>query len=227
MFRILFALIGYVSSATLLAALCGLAYLWHGDYLNDEKTFRIVALLHDVDLQQLAEQHQKDEAEVPPEEFSIDDFERHRQVVDRNFEIKSLALERGLQEFHNLMSLLEEEASRLDRQVKEWEVRLKEESELASKQSIRTVVENLVDAPPETAKQELLRMMEEGKAKDVILLWREIPDNVRKKILKKYQSPEELDHLHDMHQLMLQGYPDKPGLDEALRELEAVNTDDS
>src|SRR5262245_11860504 len=97
--HLLFALIGYVSTATIITSALGIFYLWHTDRLNDEKMFRIVALLHDVDLQQLAAAQHKTTAEVPPEETSLIGVMHQQQVLDRNFEIKKLALERGRMEY--------------------------------------------------------------------------------------------------------------------------------
>ena len=47
--RILFALIGYVCTATVIAAVLCIAYLWQTDRLNEDKMLRLVAKLHDVD----------------------------------------------------------------------------------------------------------------------------------------------------------------------------------
>ena len=106
--HITFSLIGYASTATVITIVLGIGYLWHTDRLNDEKTFRMIALLHDVDLQQLSEAQRGAEPEVPPEESSLDEVLQHQHVLDRNFEFKLLALQRGRQEYEHQLQQLKE-----------------------------------------------------------------------------------------------------------------------
>ena len=110
--HILFGLIGYVCTATVITAVLGIVYLWHTDRMNDEKMFRMVALLHDVDLQQIAAKQQKTTEEVPAEEPSLANVSRHQQVLDRNFEVKLLALQRGRQDYDYSMQQLKEQIKR-------------------------------------------------------------------------------------------------------------------
>jgi hypothetical protein len=63
--QLLFALIGYVCTATVITALLGIYYFWRTDRLNDEKMFRMIALLQDVDLVQIAAKQKKTTEEVP------------------------------------------------------------------------------------------------------------------------------------------------------------------
>jgi hypothetical protein len=134
-------------------------------------------------------------------------------------------LERGRREFDHLRRKLEEKTTRIDRQVQEWQARLNERYELATNESIDNVVSNLQMAPPEIAKADLLRMMEEGRSEDVIKLWITMAANTRKRILETIEAPAELDQLHEMHRLMLAGYPNKPEIEAAIRELQEVDND--
>jgi hypothetical protein len=229
MLRILFAIIGYVSTATVIAALLGLAMLWQSGQLGDEKMFRTVALWHGVDLAEVAakqKQQQEGTNEVPDGEPSPAENDRVSHVSDRNYEVKMLALVSGRREFDYMRRKLDEKSSRIDRQVQEWQAKLEDRLELASQQSIGNVVNNLQIAPPEVAKSDLMQMMDEGLQQDVIKLWIAMPKNTRKKILETIETPEELDRLHEMHLLMLKGYPDRPEVEAAIRELEEVESSD-
>jgi hypothetical protein len=228
MIRILFALIGYVCTATVITALLALGYLWQQGQLEDEKIFRTVALWHGVDMVELAERRREEQlagGATPREELSLAEQQRAQQVTDRNFEVKMLALERGRREFDHLRRKLEEKTIRIDRQVQEWQAKLDERYQLATNESIENVVNNLQMAPPEIAKADLLRMMDEGRAEDVIKLWITMAPNTRKRILETIEGPEELDQLHEMHKLMLAGYPNKPEIEAAIRELEDVDNE--
>ena len=85
MVRLLFALIGYVATATVITMALGLAYLWRTDRLTDEKIFRITALMQGVDIEQIAAAEKGTEGEVPPEEPSVDDIANQQQIFDRNY----------------------------------------------------------------------------------------------------------------------------------------------
>src|SRR5687767_4881690 len=103
--QILLALVGYLCVATVITLALIVGYLWNTDQLNEDKIFRMVALLHDVDLQQIAEAQQKTPDEVPPEEPTLNDMLHHQQIQDRNFEVKLLALQRGRQEYDHRLQL--------------------------------------------------------------------------------------------------------------------------
>src|SRR4051794_32969531 len=86
---LLLGLIAYVCVATVITLALVVGYFFHTDQLNNDKVFRIVALVQDVDLQQMsASQQKKAGDEVPPEEPSLNQVTNHQQVQDRNFEVK-------------------------------------------------------------------------------------------------------------------------------------------
>ncbi len=52
--NMLFGLVAYVCVATVITLALILGYLWHGDQLNNDKLFRLMAVMQDVDLQKMA-----------------------------------------------------------------------------------------------------------------------------------------------------------------------------
>jgi len=217
-------MIGYVSTATVIALSLGLGYLWQSGQMDDRKLFRMVALLHDVDIEQLAEEHRHAEEETPPEEMSLDDDQRLRQVLDRNYEVKQLALEMGRQQYDHRLEQIKERTDRYNRLAEEWETRLKQEEELTTKENVAKVVSDLEQLKPKPAKDQLMRWIEEGRVDDVIRLMGQMSSNKLGKILKSFQSEEEKDKLYHIHRLILEGYPDKPDVDSALQELTALKS---
>src|SRR5690242_14187116 len=92
---LLLGLIAYICVATVITIALIIGYFWHTDQLNGEKVFRLMALLQDVDLQQINAAHEKKPGDdVPPQEPSLNEVMHHQQVQDRNYEAKALALER-------------------------------------------------------------------------------------------------------------------------------------
>src|SRR5262245_23296248 len=161
MIRLLFALIGYVATATVITMALGMAYLWHTDRLTDEKVFRITALLQGVDLAQIAAAEKATEGEVPAEEPSVDEIAGQQQVFDRNYEVKLLSLQRGRQEFDDRLQQLKTQSERFNRQAADWEAKLKQQGELSTQENITKVVSDLEQVKPATAKDLLMRWVEE------------------------------------------------------------------
>jgi hypothetical protein len=177
--------------------------LWKSDQLTDEKLFRITAILQGVDLQQIAEAEKGAEGETPTEEPSVDDIAGQQQVIDRNYEVKLLSLQRGRQEFDERLQQLKVQSERFDRQARDWEAKLKQQGELTTQENLTKVVSDLEQVKPVTAKDLLMRWIQEDRMQDVILLLGRMSETKKAKILKSFTTPDELDKLHEIHRLLL------------------------
>lgn len=227
--RFLFALIGYFSVATVIAASLGLAYIWQSERMNDEKMFELVALLYDIDVDSIAaEMEVKQEAEIPPEEMSLEEIGKQRQVKMLNHEVRMNALKRSQSEFNFMRSQLVQERNRFDDMAGKIKDGLEKERDQAAEESINGIVQDLVSVKPDVAKDLLLRFLAkptdspEEKQKgmeDVITLMRTMPTDSLQGILKKFQTPEDLAQLHEIHDLMLQGGPREQVIKNALKQL--------
>lgn len=220
--------IGYFSTATVFAAALGLGYLWRSDILNDEKVFRIVAIVQDVDVDAIGREDEVERVETPGEEPSLAQIERVRAIALRNFEAKENALNRGGGEFKHLLSQLNDARERFDSMARELDERIRRERDLENEKSVAAIVRDLKSVKPEQAKELLLRNLEGAGADpdarrkalgDVVRLMNAMPTNTLKGILKRFQSQEELDRLHEIHNLLLEGGPQKEVLDQALQRL--------
>ncbi len=218
----LFALIGYFCTATTIAVVLGLGYLWHTDRLTNDKMFRMVALLHDVDLNQIAELQHKPTDEVPAEELSLTNVSHRQQVLDRNAEVKLLALQRGRQEFDHRLQQLKEQTGRYDRLAQDWESRLKQQEQLASQENVAKVVSDLEQVKPAIGKELLIKYIDEGNMNDAILLMSKMSESKLAKILKTFSTEEELDQLHEIHEQIIKGGDKTSQLEKALGELKNV-----
>ncbi|MEM6797948.1 MAG: hypothetical protein AAF589_00405, partial [Planctomycetota bacterium] len=206
--RMLGALIGYLCTATVLSAAFGFAYLWQTERLDDEKVFRIVALMHDVDIDALEAEETADDAVTPEEEPSLDDIVRYRAVIARNYEVKQDALRRGRQLFDQSYEQIKEEMRRLAETVAELDNRIQQEGELANKEAVSKVVRDIEAVSPDTGKELLRRRLKEPEGlADVIKLMNAMSTGKLKKILLKFRTAEELDDLHRIHSTELEGGP--------------------
>ena len=220
MIRFLFALIGYVATATVITLALGIGYLWHTERLTDDKMFRMVALVQGVDLRADCRGREDADEEVPPEEPSMDAVVGQQQVLDRNFEVKLLALQRGRQEYDHRLQQLNDNRDRFDRLARDWEDKLKQQDELTTQENLAKVVSDLEQVKPATAKDLLMRWIDEDRMDDVILLLGRMSETKKGKILKSFATPEELDKLHEIHRLMIDDSESKEKLEQAQSELE-------
>jgi hypothetical protein len=217
-------LIAYLCVATMITLVLALGYFWHTDQLNGEKVFRIVALLQDVDLQQLAAAQQKKTSdEVPPQEPSLNQVVQRQQVQDRNFEAKLLALQRGKKAYDDSFHDLTVKIDRYDRMVEDIKGRLKQQQELTTQQNVAKVVSQLEQVKPDVAKDSLMKWIDEDRMDDAILLMNKMSENKLKKILEKFQTDKELSKLHEIHRRIISGGPESSKLDKALGELNSLD----
>jgi hypothetical protein len=223
MIRLLFSLIGYVATATVITLALGFAYLWKTDRLSDEKMFRLIALLQGVDLEQIAAAERAADEKAPAEEPSIDAVVGQKQVLDRNYEVKLLSLQRGRQEYDHSLQQLRSERERFDRLARDWENKLKQQDELTTQQNLAKVVSDLEQVKPATAKSLLIQWIEDGRMDDVITLLGRMSDNKKAKILKSFATADELDKLHEIHRLMIDGDENQDNLEQAKEELNAIS----
>lgn len=220
--RLLFSFIVYVCVATVVSAAVGIAYLWQTERINDQKIFHILALLHDVDVERIAEEKQYPEQQVLPEEMSLEETDRKRELLERNFEAKLDALKRGRQEFDRRLRQLSEATERFDRLAKDLENRLKQQGELTSKQNIQEVVRNLELMRPEQAKQLMMMTIQDDRMNDVIMLMNSMNAQKLRSIIQQFESADEISKLHEIHRLMLDGGPQKQVLDQALEQIKSL-----
>lgn len=203
--NLLFALIAYVCVATVITLSLGIGYMWHTDKLNDDKVFRLVALLQDVDLQQISKSHTAADDTVPPEEPSLDEMMKYRKIQDRNWEVKLLALQQGRQEYDHRLQELKVRTDRYDRLAQDWQNKLKKQEELTTQENLAKVVTQIEQIKPDKGKALLMLWLDEGRIDDAILLMSKMTDSKLRNILKTFETDQELSQLHEIHKRIISG----------------------
>jgi hypothetical protein len=221
--ELVMGLIAYTCVATVITAALLVGYMWHTDHLNNEKMFRLVAVVQDVDLEEIAKAEQKPDVEVPPAELSLNEVMHRQQVQDRNFEVKQLALQRGKQEYDASLQLLIDKTDRYDRLAQDWQSRLKQQQELTTQENVAKVVSQLEQVSPEVGKDQLMRWIDEKKMDDAIVLMSKMTESKLAKILKTFETPEELLKLHEIHEQIMASGAEGQKLEKALSELDAMS----
>lgn len=222
--RILLPLVGYLCVATVITALLGYGYLRSNGKLDDEQLFRIVALLHGIDLEKFAQQDQTNQDNIPPEETSYAQRQMQRDILMRQFEAKQEDLRRNLDGFNYQLRQVNDATIRYEAVRQDVKNFLQEQKTRILKEgpaSVRAQLEKL--DPKKQAKPLILDMVGEGRMDDVILLLGGMKTRNREAILKTFISEKELDTLHEIQSRMMSGEPAKPKIDEAIETLNQLN----
>jgi len=220
MIRMLFPLVGYFCTATIITLSAGYGYLHFTGKLNDERVFQIVALLHDINLDEIADTYAKAEPEVPLEELSYEQRQEYLQVATLHLQAKQDQLNRQLSEFDSRFNQLNVENSRYKAFKEDVEsyLRQKEKEALDSGLvAVRSQLQNLVAR--KQAKPLLMKMIKDDRTQQVITLLNGMPTKQRTDILKTFDTVEDIEMLFRIQERMLAGDPVKPFIDEKLREL--------
>ncbi|MCC7474662.1 MAG: hypothetical protein IT425_04660 [Pirellulales bacterium] len=220
---LLFGFVAYLCVGTVISLALIVAYFWQTDRLTNEKMFRVIAVLQDVDLEKLTDEPSKSPEDVPSEEPSIDEVTHFQQVLDRNFEIQKLALQRGKQLYDSSLRQLIEQSDRYDRLVQDLQGRLSKEQELTTKENVSKVVSQLEQVTPEVGKNQLMMWIQEKRMDDAILLMSKMNEKKLSKILNAFETTEdEQAVLHSIHLRIMESGGQGGKLEKALKELEAA-----
>ncbi len=227
MIRLLFPLIGYFCTATVITLVAGFGYLRSSGKLDDEHVFRIVSTLHDIDLEKIAKSHGPGEDDIPLEESSYDQQIEFGQVATLHLQSKQDDLEKQLNEFESQFKQLNVQTARYQTFRQEVERYLIERGERALESGlveVRNQLENLT--AKKQAKPLLVQWIKEGRIEDVILLLNGLKDRSRQEIIRTFDTPEDIDMLKLIYDQMLEGHPEKTFIEGKLNELQQLKLQD-
>ncbi len=225
--RFVFPLIAYFSVATVLIVSASYVYLRQTKRLDDDQLFRIVSILHGVDLEEIAKQGQVDEVDVPAEELSHEQQRQQIQVATLHLQGKQDDIKNKLDEFESQFRQLNVKTSRYQSYQKDVEQYLADRKKEALESGLVAVRGHWQDLPPKKQTKELLKKLDaDGHTDQVILLLNGMPKKKRTDILKTLDSEEDLKLLYKIEKKMLAGHPEKGFIDDKLEELNVQKQDD-
>ena len=221
--RYMFPLIGYLCTATVITLVAGFGYMRSKNMLDDEQMFRIVSMMHGIDLEKIAESQKTDQDDVPPEESSYDQQIEYSQVATLQLQAKQDFLEKERSDFQADFTRLGTEMARYRSFQQEVEQYLKQREEIALQSglvAVRNQLQNLT--PKKQAKPLLVQWIKEGRIDDVILLLNGLSDRARREIILTFDTPEDVDMLKKIYEQMLDGRPEKTFIEDKLNELQQI-----
>jgi hypothetical protein len=226
MLGLLISLIGYACVATVISTALGYGYLRKTGYLDNEKLIKVVALLQDVDLEEIKEASHQKGPEVAEEESSFQEQQRIAQTTLLNFDAKQKQLAVSLVNFDYQLKQLNAAISNYESLKDDVKKYLDEQGKLVLRQAMQDVREQLESISPKQAKAILISYIQDNSVDDVIMLLGAMNDKSREKILKTFTTDEDQEMLYRIQRKMLAGEPVKPFIDAKLKELEQLKSQD-
>jgi hypothetical protein len=218
-------LVAYLCVGTVVSALLGYGYLRSSGKLNDDTMFRIMALVHGIDLDALAKESQKTVDGTPPEEPSYAEQQKRHQADTLQFDAKQKQLDVALNDFNSQLKRVTEETERYNQLRVVVESYLEgQKKALANKglAEVRAQLESL--DPKKQAKPILIEYIKAGRIDEVIQLLGGMKARNRENILKTFSLPEDILMLFDLQKHMLDGDPTKALVEEQLRALNQLKS---
>ncbi len=225
LFRWTIPLVAYLCVGTVVSAVLGYGYLRSSGKLNDDTMFRITALLHGVDLEELAKEGQKTVAGTPPEEPSYADQQKQLQAATLQFDAKHKQLDEALNHFNYQLKRVSEATERYN------QLRVVVENYLTSQRTslansdlaeVRAQLESL--DPRKQAKPILIEYIKADRIDEVIQLLGGMKARNRENILRQFNLPEDIAMLFDLQQHMLDDNPTKALVEKQLQELNQLKS---
>lgn len=205
MIRLFGSMLAYVALGTMLAQVAGMGYLWQAGKLDRQKTFKILALIHNVEFDPARAAERKNQPEIDSSQLSFEDIERLRNVKSRDLELKLQTLHQGLEQSNFERTELSKDKERYLLLKNSFEQRLEElqaETEAKGYANVRLIWENI---NPKKAKEQILKMVDADEMQDIVHILSEMPIGKRAKIVSQFATPEETEILDKILRQIRQG----------------------
>jgi hypothetical protein len=201
-------LIVYFCSATLIAQLVMIAYLWSTWKMDQDKVVRILAIARGLEPAVPEPKEEEKKEPVVSEQASYEELLERRAVKLRDLELREQALASALDEMkfqqQQLADSRQKEQQRIDRFTTELKT-LKSGAEATGRELVRRTLETV---KPKQAKEQLFQMLQNNETDEVVMLLADMPENRRAKILAEFKTPEENKKLAEVLRRLREGQPE-------------------
>ncbi len=210
----------YTCVATMLALGLGLGYLWTTGKLSSEKAFKILAVVHDVEIVGPLVEQAADEEDTP-EQLSYSDIEKLRDIRSRDLDLKIVAMNKGIEELRWRRALLTEDKTRYELIKAAFEKTLAELSGTSTRQGFANNRQIWETIPPNIVKQQIMAMVDEQEIDDVVIILADMPNAKKGKIIQQFTEPNEVKVMDDILRKIRLGLPMKPVIDQARLDIQS------
>jgi hypothetical protein len=213
------ALISAVCVATVIAAVLGLAYLRQQGKLDEKTMLRLIAVVNGVETSPASAPLRPVTDDPGSEQASLEHVARQRALKSRDIELREQALSDNLSIVRTEYAKLIDEKDRYERIKAAFRAQLDEERQgllATNREVVRGILETM---KAKQAKEQILRMVEDGEMADVIKILSLMPSASRKKIVGEFKTDEEAKTLADILKQIREGVPEEGLIEEAEKAL--------
>jgi hypothetical protein len=191
--------------------------------LSREALFRILAVIHNVDLAPASQQGDDGKPPQSSEQVSFEDIERRRALESNYLETKTMALQKGLQEVRLERELLAIDMEQLKRLQAGFNKQLDTLQEQLTLEGIARQRQIWTKIEPDLAKEQIMNMVEAGEIDDVVLLLSDMPVDNQSKIISEFRlnDPKEREAVDEILRKIRKGLPAVSVVEDARDALES------
>jgi hypothetical protein len=218
--RSLAALFAYFCVATLITQVSVLAYFRATGQLDDKKLTSMANVLKGIDPAPRPEQADKQPREPELEEQpSLEDHETQNDLAARNLELREQAVKSALDRVFYEKNAMTEEKDRYELVKRTFEDQLavlREGALSSGRESVRMIWENI---KPKQAKEQILKMLDDGELNEVVTILTAMPIAKRAKIVGEFKSTDEAEKLDEILSQILAGAPEVDLIDDTTNQV--------
>lgn len=218
----LVALFTWFCVGTVLAIAIGSGYLWSQGHLTRDALVQMAALAQGVDLPAMRAAAELERRQQHSQQVSLDEIALRRALAARDLELREQSLARLSDMLRHEQSKLGDEVSRYMNLYQELMSRLdamREQAAAASQANARLILENV---RPIQAKDQLMRMVADGKLDVAALLLTQMPVKTQAKVVGEFRTDQEAAALAEMLKRIRDGVPEVTLIDETRDKLQQV-----
>lgn len=218
------AIVAYFCIGTVLAAALGFGYLWSKGEMNADKLTAMIAAAKGIGLTDAGKVRNDKDSEGDSEQPSIEDVARARAMKLRDVELREQALRQHVENLKFEQTKLSDENGRYNRMREAFDAELKSLRTGAiatNEENARLILENV---KPKQAKDQILRMINNGEMQDVVMILSAMPITKRSKIISEFKTDQESVKLAELLKLIREGVPEVDLIDETKKQLDAPST---
>lgn len=201
----------YFCSATLIAQLVMIAYLWSSWKMDQDKVVRILAIARGLEPAVPEPKEDEEAAKKTPvisEQASYQEILERRAVKLRDLELREQSLANAVDEVKFQQQQLAESRQQEQQRVAQFTTELKSLKSGAEATGRELVRRTLETVKPKQAKEQLFQMLQNNETDEVVMLLADMPENRRAKILAEFKTPEENKKLAEVLRRLREGQPE-------------------
>jgi len=222
--RLLMVALSALAIGTLVteAALVGVA--WSRGWLDPSRVERYVAVFQGRAKILYPEEERKPDTQQTSQAISLVDIARARAMTSRDRELREQSLATEVEEFRLTRSKLSEEMSRYMQMKNAFDKQLDELRAATLSSSAETTRLILETIKPKQAKEQLIRMVDEGSMQEVVALLSGMSAAKRAKVIGEFKTEDESDKLARVLKQIRTAEPELSLIDQAKTDLKGPPT---